>query len=916
MSDLKETHPNSVIPQECTEDARDPPPVNIMEMSAVCVTDKAIDGIKLHVDINARSPKSSPKRLNKRATKRYWTVHLYNSEEATSKLTGLSVANCNPTAEHAAVPDTKEVGQSVPGGEMQLETPLLEPTPELVTIIQIPERMACNSCNMEFQTREDQKDHFKSDWHRYNLQRKLKGKTTLTEEEFDDACGGSVSSISGSDSDSETENAPPPRLPRPLQLQQQDDALSSCDSEGEMGGVSEGDTNAALEDSARKYPKIFFRNSEGLLVSVYRCVVYHKKVKAQNQTELISLIRNIPEEMKWAVLMCGGGHFAGAVFDKEKLVLHKTFHRYVVRAKRGTAQGTRDSQGNAPKSAGASIRRHNEAALKEDIKALLESWKSDLASCHKIFIRAPGGNKRLFLHGKSPPFCKDDERVRMVPFPTRRPTLNEVRRVFEMLSSIECYGDESDIQDFIPISPPVTFNPTLGQLEVLVKDPLKGRQRRFSGERSVREASPLATEKAKERVLIQAQQIKLIEDEIQGEHQLSSSGGSTTSNADLVESIEALSTLELREYEATRKPNRKKHRKRRLSKHQQEPDSNPLEEEKYHLKNSLFTACKTGDVDTLRNLLAVLSQNVPTLESPEKKVDSIVLENQDSYLQSENNVDNMCNEYDEENDKDLQDFDFKSKEDKLSSISSTVPETEVLLSENLPVVQNDALQKSQGKTSSRPGSFVSKSDELLSPVDTNDMLNEPIGDNKYSLLHIAAKEGHRKVIWLLMECGANPATRDKFGQTPYNFAKDKESRNEFRKFMGQFPDRYDYKAAQIPSALTNDMELERKQKAAEKKRQQKKAKQERLKEKREEDAVKEAEEREKKRFLALSDREKRALAAEKRLLKNLEDTGRKTPVMSRCFQCGSDMTGKVPFEYSDFKFCSPKCLKQHRMVKT
>lgn len=90
--------------------------------------------------------------------------------------------------------------------------------------------------------------------------------------------GGSVSSISGSDSDSETDNALPLRLPRPLQLQQQDDALSSCDSEGEIGGVSEGDTNAVLDDSARKYPKIFFRNSEGLLVSVYRCVVYHKKV--------------------------------------------------------------------------------------------------------------------------------------------------------------------------------------------------------------------------------------------------------------------------------------------------------------------------------------------------------------------------------------------------------------------------------------------------------------------------------------------------------------------------------------------------------------------------------------------------------------------------------------------------------------
>ena len=45
------------------------------------------------------------------------------------------------------------------------------------------------------------------------------------------------------------------------------------------------------------------------------------------------------------------------------MIAHKTFHRYVVRAKRGTAQSSRDSQGNAPKSAGASLRRYNEAAL-------------------------------------------------------------------------------------------------------------------------------------------------------------------------------------------------------------------------------------------------------------------------------------------------------------------------------------------------------------------------------------------------------------------------------------------------------------------------------------------------------------------------------------------------------------------------
>lgn len=127
MSDHKETNPSTTpepsketagVPPEFAQNARDPPPGNIpvMETSAVCVTDKAIDGMKLHDDVNARSPKSSPKRLNKRASKRYWTVHFYNSEEATSKLTGLSVANCNPTSEHAAVPETKDVGKSVPGG--------------------------------------------------------------------------------------------------------------------------------------------------------------------------------------------------------------------------------------------------------------------------------------------------------------------------------------------------------------------------------------------------------------------------------------------------------------------------------------------------------------------------------------------------------------------------------------------------------------------------------------------------------------------------------------------------------------------------------------------------------------------------------------------------------------------------------
>ena len=46
-----------------------------------------------------------------------------------------------------------------------------------------------------------------------------------------------------------------------------------------------------------------------------------------------------------------------------EVIVHKTFHRYVVRAKRGTAQSVHDKQGHFPKSGGATLRRYNEAAL-------------------------------------------------------------------------------------------------------------------------------------------------------------------------------------------------------------------------------------------------------------------------------------------------------------------------------------------------------------------------------------------------------------------------------------------------------------------------------------------------------------------------------------------------------------------------
>ena len=82
---------------------------------------------------------------------------------------------------------------------------------------------------------------------------------------------GNVSSISGSESESEDEDSVPPKMPTHTLLTS---AMTfdpySTDSDVELSRTS--------EEQGRKYPKIFFRNAVGDLISLYRCVVLHKKV--------------------------------------------------------------------------------------------------------------------------------------------------------------------------------------------------------------------------------------------------------------------------------------------------------------------------------------------------------------------------------------------------------------------------------------------------------------------------------------------------------------------------------------------------------------------------------------------------------------------------------------------------------------
>ena len=133
--------------------------------------------------------------------------------------------------------------------------------------------------------------------------------------------------------------------------------------------------------------------------------------------------------------------------------------------------------------------------------------------------------------------------------------------------------------------------------------------------------------------------------------------------------------------------------------------------------------------------------------------------------------------------------------------------------------------------------------------------------------------------------------------------------------MGEHPDKYDYKTAQIPAPLSKELEEEKQKKQNEKKKAQRQAKREKEKLVKAEEKQKKAEVEEKERFLNLSDREKRALAAERRLLGS-DSLGVNTLQRQRCFGCGQDITGKTPFQYSENKFCSVGCVKKHRQLNT
>ncbi|KAK1758507.1 hypothetical protein QBC47DRAFT_374901 [Echria macrotheca] len=357
--------------------------------------------------------------------------------------------------------------------ELQTATPPRPQTPSSVSNDSTAVgSQSCSLCTLAFVTVQEQRDHLKTDLHHYNLKQKVHGLKPVTEAEFEKLVDNLDESISGSESedDEDDEDGSSRKDTTLAALLKQQAVLADRQRNPDNG---DDEASKGQRSGTGKPPLLWFSSPklpENTFYGIYRVLFTAEELDKedaileavkQRQLSPISMPKppkdgSPPSYNGRHVFLCmiGGGHFAAMVvslapkkskhsagpLNKEAVVLaHKTFHRYTTRRKQGGSQSVNDNSKGVAHSAGASLRRYNEQALVEDIRALLKDWKALIDTSDLLFIRATGTTNRRALFGPydGQVLRANDPRIRGFPFSTRRATQNELMRSFIELTRLK-----------------------------------------------------------------------------------------------------------------------------------------------------------------------------------------------------------------------------------------------------------------------------------------------------------------------------------------------------------------------------------------------------------------------------------------------------------------------------------------------
>ncbi|XP_065666746.1 tRNA endonuclease ANKZF1 isoform X3 [Hydra vulgaris] len=652
------------------------------------------------------------------------------------------------------------------------------------------ESFKCTICNIYFENRDDQRQHYFSDLHRVNAHRKASLKPPLTEEEFLDY----IDESSNSESES-------------------DDISPSCEKLNE---------NIEFQPRNRgnffsNHPlKTFYVTEQKILFSIYKNLII--------QTENFECL---DFGSVWVYLLLCAGHFAGAVFNKNETVAHKTFHRYVVRAKSGTAQSVCDNQGgNAPKSAGSSLRRYNEAALKKEIQELLLTWSDHINASNRIFYKCSTyGMGTLF--GKKTNISKDDRRLCKISLPTQRPTLNEIKRLHLQYSRIYIHGSFGEIEEDMK----------------KVKEQ-ENKERLKDDVESLKQELEQSNLKENTQFIVQAAEEKFSSSERDTKHAQIYG----TKNSPIIEKQVIASRHDSKERNSSDYEN---YENKKIHNDGKKEENN---DDAVWMWNPIYKWCSQGNLNELKKFFETISDSKSELHQ--------------SFLQDNKSSEHHSN---------LQ-YDSESKE------YQSCPQNDIV---------NKEYQNSQDGQNSENKKLCFYPHINYLSVSKNS-----------TLLQRAIVTGSREIVALLLDLGADPSISNTIGQLPYDLAS-QNIRREFRRFRYDYPNKYDYAKAKIGTPLTKVEEERKKETDIKKKKLQNKARKEKLKlQKMQEEDLKKVEQ-EKQVFENLSDREKRAVMAERRI-------ATQHTTSSRCARCRAAIDDKNAFEKYGFKYCCMKCVNEHK----
>ncbi|KAL9123416.1 MAG: hypothetical protein Q9187_000017 [Circinaria calcarea] len=339
---------------------------------------------------------------------------------------------------------------------------------------------ACALCGISFLDLSEKRSHAKSDWHRYNLKEKLKGHKPIQETEFEKLVGDLTESISGSETsgsdDGDDGNRKDNTLTALFQMQAK---LDEGGPEGEHEPLKRkrgsGCPPLLWFSTPFAPPNTFFGIYRALFTEVEQHpsnivgAIRQKQLKPAQKKQTQNDNNGVPlhpsmTDPHFFLCMIGGGHFAAMIIsltpkvsrkangveERQALVIaHKTFHRYTTRKKQGGSQSANDSSKGPAHSAGAGIRRYNEAALEAEVRALLSEWRDMINTSMLKFVRATGTTNRKTLFGPydDQVLRLNDPRYRSFPFSTRRATQAELMRAFVELTRMKVSRiDEAAVQ--------------------------------------------------------------------------------------------------------------------------------------------------------------------------------------------------------------------------------------------------------------------------------------------------------------------------------------------------------------------------------------------------------------------------------------------------------------------------------------